>query len=49
MLLDEHGLLYPETARLARDVLVWEERGRTIRLEGDLSRAEAVSLAESLR
>ena len=49
MLLDEHGIPYQETARLARDVLVWEERGRTIRLEGDLTRAEAVSLAESLR
>ena len=49
MLLDERGLPYQETARLARDVLVWEERGRTIRLEGDLTRAEAVSLAESLR
>ncbi len=49
MLLDEQGLPYQETARLARDVLVWEERGRTIRLEGDLTRAEAVSLAEALR
>jgi hypothetical protein len=48
MLLDEHGIPYQETARLARDVLVWEERGRTIRLEGDLSRAEALALAESL-
>ena len=48
MLLDEHGIPYQETARLARDVLVWEERGRTIRLEGDLTRAEALALAESL-
>jgi hypothetical protein len=49
MLLDERGVVYQETARLARDVLVWEERGRTIRLEGDLSRDDAVALAESLR
>ena len=49
MLLDEHGIPYQETARLARDVLVWQERGRTIRLEGDFTRAEAQALAESLR
>ena len=49
MLLDEHGIPYQETARLARDVLVWEERGRTIRLEGDFTRADAVALADSLR
>ena len=48
ILLDEHGIPYQETARLARDVLVWEERGRTIRLEGDLTRAGALALAESL-
>ena len=49
MLLDEHGIPYQETARLARDVLVWEEHGRTIRLEGDFTRADAVALADSLR
>ena len=49
MLLDEYGIPYQETARLARDVLVWEERGRTIRLEGDFTRADAVALADSLR
>lgn len=49
MLLDESGIPYQETARLARDVLVWEEGGRTIRLEGDFTRAEALALAESLR
>ena len=49
LLLDKDGVAYPETARLAQDVLVWEEGGRTIRLEGDLSRANALALAESLR
>jgi hypothetical protein len=49
MLLDENGIPYQETARLARDVLVWEEHGRTIRLEGDFTRADAVALADSLR
>lgn len=49
MLVDEHGVGVPETARLARDVLVWEEDGRTVRLEGDLTQAEATELAQSLR
>ncbi len=49
LLVDELGVTYPESARLARDVLVWEEDGRTIRLEGDLSREEALEIAESLR
>jgi hypothetical protein len=49
VLLDKNGVAYPETARLARDVLVWEEGGRTIRLEGDLTRADAVALADTMR
>jgi hypothetical protein len=49
MLVDERGVGIPETARLARNVLVWEEGGRTIRLEGDLTRADALALAESMR
>jgi hypothetical protein len=49
LLVDELGLEIPETARLARDVLVWEEDGRTVRLEGELTRAQALELAESLR
>ena len=49
MLVDELGAGIPETARLARDVLVWEEDGRTVRLEGDLTQAAALELAESLR
>ena len=48
MLLDESGVMYPESARLARDVLVWVENGRTIRLEGDLTRADALEIADSL-
>jgi hypothetical protein len=49
LLVDENGFGIPETARLARDVLVWEEDGRTVRLEGDLTLAEASELAQSLR
>src|SRR5688572_13941430 len=48
MLLDEFGVMYPESARLARDVLVWAENGRTVRLEGDLTRADALEIAASL-
>jgi hypothetical protein len=49
LLLDENGFTYEESARLARDVLVWAEDGRTVRIEGDLTRAEALDLARSLR
>jgi hypothetical protein len=36
------------TTRLAGNVLLWEARGRTYRIEGDLSRAEALELAEQV-
>ena len=49
VLVDEDGVGVIETARLARDVLVWEEDGRTVRLEGGLTRADAVEIAEALR
>ena len=49
ILVDEKGLEVVESARLARDVLVWEEDGRTVRLEGDLNRAEAIEIARSMR
>ena len=48
-LVDETGEPVFETARLARDVLVWVEKGRTVRLEGDFTLEEALDLAESLR
>jgi hypothetical protein len=49
ILVDELGQPVTETVRLARDVLLWEEDGRTLRLEGDLTLDEALELAESLR
>jgi hypothetical protein len=49
ILVDRNGVPVTETARLARDVLVWEEDGRTVRIEGELTRDEALDLAESLR
>ena len=49
ILIDEHGIPVQETARLAQDVLLWEEDGRTNRLEGDLTLDEALDIANSLR
>ncbi len=49
LLFDEFGDPVWETARLARDVLVWADDGVTYRLEGELTRGEALELAESLR
>ncbi len=49
ILVDEHGDPVAETARLARDVLVWSKGGVAYRLEGDFTRDEALRLARSLR
>jgi len=49
VLLDETGAPVEETARLARDVLVWEEGGVAYRLEGDLTVETALELARELR
>ena len=49
LLLDEHGFVIQESARLAQDVLVWEEAGRTLRLEGNFSLDEALAIAGRLR
>jgi hypothetical protein len=49
LLVDEDGVARSERARLARDVLLWEEGGRTVRLEGDLSRKQALQIADDLR
>jgi hypothetical protein len=47
--LDEQGHAVEESVRLARNVLVWEEEGVAIRLEGAFTRERALELAESLR
>ncbi|HEU0247475.1 MAG TPA: hypothetical protein VFR38_10360 [Gaiellaceae bacterium] len=49
LLVDAAGEVVEETARLARDVLVWERDGVAYRLEGDFTRDEALALAQSLR
>jgi hypothetical protein len=47
-LLDEYGLVVEDSARLARDVLIWERDGIGYRLEGDIELDEALRVAESL-
>jgi len=49
LLLDESGDVIEESARLARNVLVWESNGVAYRLEGEFTREEALRLAQSLR
>jgi hypothetical protein len=48
-LIDERGLVVEASARLAEDVLVWDEGGVAYRLEGDFSRDRALRLARELR
>ena len=48
-LLDENGVVHPESAWLAREVLVWSRGRVAYRLEGDLTRDEALRLAATLR
>lgn len=49
LMIDENGEIVEESARLARNVLVWEDDGVAFRLEGDFTKDEAIELAESLR
>ncbi|MFV2102907.1 hypothetical protein [Micromonospora sp. LOL_024] len=45
---DRNGTVRQESARLAAATLIWEDAGVTHRLEGSLTRAEAVEIATSL-
>ena len=49
LLLDRNGEIVEDSARLARDVLIWEDEGGGYRLEGDFELDEALRLARSLR
>ncbi|MDQ4055739.1 MAG: hypothetical protein M3237_24025 [Actinomycetota bacterium] len=49
VVLDERGGDEPVAPRLAARTLIWAEGARTFRLEGDLTRAQAVLIAESVR
>jgi hypothetical protein len=46
---DENGQPFFETLRLAGNTLLWEHGDLLFRLEGDLTRAEALRIARSLR
>jgi hypothetical protein len=48
-LIDETGNTVEDSARLAEDVLLWDEGGVAYRLEGKFSREEALRLARALR
>lgn len=48
-LIDETGDVVEDSARLAEDVLLWDEGGVAYRLEGKFSREEALRLAGALR
>ena len=45
---DASGEIREETERLAGNVLLWERGERLLRLEGDLTKAEALALARSV-
>ena len=49
VLLDQLGNPVEDSARLARNVLLWSEGGVAYRLEGDFDRERALELADSLR
>jgi hypothetical protein len=49
IILDRSGRPVAETARLAHSVLVWSRGGVAYRLEGDLTRDQALDLASQLR
>jgi hypothetical protein len=46
---DQTGRVQEVTTRLAGNVLVWEQDGLTLRLEGELTKARALELARSIR
>jgi hypothetical protein len=46
--LDRHGTLQSEQVRLAGNVLLWERGTRTLRLEADIPKAEALQIAASV-
>jgi len=47
-LLDENGNAVEDSARLAADVLIWDEGGVAYRLEGELELEQALALARAL-
>ena len=48
MYVDENGAITDERTYLAGTVLLWNNGPLLLRLEGDLTRAEALALAEAI-
>jgi hypothetical protein len=48
LVLDELGNVIPESVRLAGDTLLWTRDGTTLRIEGRMSRGQALRIARSL-
>jgi hypothetical protein len=46
--LDTDGNILPDTVRLAGNVLVWEQGDLTLRIEGNLTKAQALRIASSV-
>lgn len=46
---DRDGVIRGESARLSASTLIWEQAAVSYRLEGDLTRDDAIAIAESLR
>jgi hypothetical protein len=49
LLFDENGDVVSDSTRLAGNVLIWQDDNTAFRIEGDLTKDEAVVLGESLR
>ena len=49
MFLNENGDISDEQTYLAGTVLLWNRGPLLLRLEGDLTRAQAIELAESIK
>jgi hypothetical protein len=47
--IDTHGASRPEEPYLAGNVLIWQRNELTLRLEGKLSQAKALTIARSFR
>ena len=47
--MDERGQIREELPRLARNTLLWQDGQLTVRIEGDLSKEDALEIARSVR
>jgi hypothetical protein len=45
---DPDGQIQPESLRLAGNTLIWEHNGITLRVEGQLTQAQAIAIADAM-